>query len=53
MSGQQDLNGAGAPFNSAFQDPVFEPSSEFNFEEEPHQMMMPGEFNPQGDFALQ
>lgn len=51
MARQQDLNGAGGAFNIEFRDSVFEPSSDFNFEEKPHHMISQ-DYAHRADFSL-
>lgn len=52
MANQQSFHDAGDVFSAEMHDPVFEPSPDFNFEEEPDQMTMPEPYITQGDFPL-
>lgn len=51
MADQQNFGGMDGEFNVDFHDPVFDPSTDFHFEEDSHQMM-PDAFLQQEDFAL-
>lgn len=51
MASQQNFGAMGGAFNVDFRDPVFEPSTDFHFEDDSNQMM-PDAFGQQADFAL-
>lgn len=52
MGDQRTFDRFGGALNGDFHDPVFDPSADFNFEDEPNHMIMSETYDQPGDFPL-